>query len=340
MKKSVLLLAVLIAFSASSCAAKQKEQEIVVPIFEMDEIKYNTEEAVVGDISQKYFVDGKFGYPYSQNVSFKINGTVDSLIVEENSDVSKGDLLCILKSDDLDRQLEEKKVYVDQAQKTVNTLISDGVGGTELELARTDLEILQMEYKHLEESLEDYMVYAPCDGVFRADRATAFSAGIDDQRGAENIVIPGSAVHAGQILGTIDDRSRQYIICDVYDVTLENVNFGTRVHIEQGANECMGKVVDIIEGDNAGMTLTTYIIMPDEDSGLSELDVKCQFDVYSKLDTVIVPQEAVKTTKDRTYVNLLIDGTKIEQDVETGIEDGDNIEILSGLAGGEQVIIN
>ncbi|MBR1723545.1 MAG: RND transporter, partial [Ruminococcus sp.] len=60
---------------------------------------------------------------------------------------------------------------------------------------------------------------------------------------------------------------------------------------------------------------------------------------YSKLDTVIVPAEAIKTSKERTYVNLLVDGTKIEQDVETGIEDGERTEILSGLSGGEEVIV-
>lgn len=32
-----------------------------------------------------------------------------------------------------------------------------------------------------------------------------------------------------------------------------------------------------------------------------------------------------------------MDGVKIEQDVELGIEDNDNVEILSGLSGGEEI---
>ncbi len=88
------------------------------------------------------------------------------------------------------------------------------------------------------------------------------------------------------------------------------------------------------------MTVYTYVIDTDEDSGLSDLTVQCIFDVYSKLDTVLVPTSAIKTSKDRTYVNLLIDGTKIEQDVETGLADGKQTEIVAGLSGGEQVIIN
>ena len=64
------------------------------------------------------------------------------------------------------------------------------------------------------------------------------------------------------------------------------------------------------------------------------------FDVYSRLDTVIVPKKAVKSLADRNYVNLLVDGVKVEQDVELGIEDNDKVEILSGLSGGEEIILN
>lgn len=68
--------------------------------------------------------------------------------------------------------------------------------------------------------------------------------------------------------------------------------------------------------------------------------IEVVFDVYSRLDTVIVPQKAVKKLDVRNYVNLLVDGVKIEQDVELGIEDNDNVEILSGLSGGEEIILN
>ena len=54
----------------------------------------------------------------------------------------------------------------------------------------------------------------------------------------------------------------------------------------------------------------------------------------------VVPQKAVKKLDGRNYVNLLVDGVKIEQDVELGIEDNDNVEILSGLSGGEEIILN
>ena len=79
----------------------------------------------------------------------------------------------------------------------------------------------------------------------------------------------------------------------------------------------------------------------DEENDMLDLGgIEVVFDVYSRLDTVIVPQKAVKKLDGRNYVNLLVDGVKIEQDVELGIEDNDNVEILSGLSGGEEIILN
>ncbi|MCD8094956.1 MAG: biotin/lipoyl-binding protein [Ruminococcus sp.] len=326
--------------TAAGCSSEDEAEEIVIPIYETDEIDYRTEEAVVGDISQKYYADANFGYPYSETVSFSMSGTIESVNVADLDTVSKGDILCTLNSDELDSQLEEKEVYVEQAEKTLETLKESGGSATEIELAQTDLELLQLEYDYLEASRDNYNVYAPCDGVFKASNSTAFSSDISDQRGADVILVEGATVSASQSFGTIEDHSQEYLICDVYDITLENVNFGTRVTLTQTTDEATGKVVDIIEGDNSGMSQTTYVILPDEGSGLSDMTVSCCFEVYSKLDTVIVPSDAVKTSGDRSYVNLLIDGTKIEQDVEVGIVDGDETEITSGLSGGEQVIVN
>lgn len=340
MKKIALLLAVAMAFSAVGCASKDDKQEIVVPIYQTDKIDYKTEKAEIGDISQKYYVDGRFDYPYYEKVSFKIDGMIESVSVEENDPVKKGDLLCTLVSDDVDDQLAEKQLYIDQAQKSVNTLRSEGGSANEIQLAQTELELQQLEYQHLEDSLENYKVYAPCDGVFRSDGKTSFENNIDDQRGAENIIVEGAKVSAGQSFGVVSDHSQRYLVCDVYDNALENVNFGTKVELEQGVVSAKGKVIDIIESTVGGGKVFTYVIEPDKDADISDLGVQCRFDVYSKLDTVIVPSKAVKKSKDRTYVNLLIDGSKIEQDVEVGIEDDKQTEILSGLSGGEDVIIN
>lgn len=338
------LAAAVAALFAAGCTDKEQSEpsaEIEVPIFEAKEIKYNTEAAVIGDMTERYYINGKFGYPYYERVSFKRSGTIKELNIEENQTVKKGDVLCVLESLELEDQLKEKKVYLEQAEKTLKTLLNDPGEATqsELDLAKLDVEYLKLEYEHLENSTEDYKVIAPCDGIFYADRNTSFGTSIDSQRGARNIILEGARVNASQSFGTIADRSQKYILVEV-DKELENVNFGTRVTLEQTDDKAQGKVIDIMQNNNGWTNTIIYIIEQLDGPELSDLPVSCCFDVYSKPDTVIVPTKAVKKSKDRRYVELLVDGTKIEQDVETGIEDGDRTEIVSGLSGGEQIIVN
>lgn len=332
MKKLLILFAaVLTATAFSSCGKSGEKEEITVPILETKDVTYKTERAEVSDISEKYYQKGSYGYPYYEFVSFKASGQIETLNVETDTEVKKGDLLCALNTDELQEQIEEKEVYLKQAEKTLETLRTNGGSADEIKFAQIDLEIQQLEYDHLVSSLDDYNVYAPCDGVFNIMTG-------DDRRQELNVY---SYVNKGQIFGFAADRSQEYLCCEIYDNPLNNVNFGTKVLLEQGANSCGGTVTDIIRNENGEYSTYIYVITPDEDGELFDFgEIQVCFDVYSRLDTVVVSKKAVKTIGERTFVNLLIDGVKVEQDVELGIEDGERVEILSGLTGGEELILN
>ena len=174
-----------------------------------------------------------------------------------------------------------------------------------------------------------WKVDAPCDGEFD----------IADRHGQELTAF--TPVNKGEVLGYTSDKSQKALCVAVYDNPLTNVNFGTAVDIVQGANTMGGTVTDIIYNESGDFSAYVYVITPDEENDMLDLGgIEVVFDVYSRLDTVIVPQKAVKNLDNRTYVNLLVDGVKVEQDVELGIEDNDNVEILSGLSGGEEIILN
>jgi multidrug efflux pump subunit AcrA (membrane-fusion protein) len=81
------LIMMITATACSSCATKTEEQEIVVPIYETDEIDYKTETAEIGDITEKYYVDGMFGTTDTEKVLFKVDGRIKSVSVEEGDEV-------------------------------------------------------------------------------------------------------------------------------------------------------------------------------------------------------------------------------------------------------------
>ncbi len=325
MKKLLLTIIVAAALSLSACGKTSVGNEIEVPILETKEQTFNTVKAEISDISRKYYLEGSYGYPYYEMVSFKQSGQIESINVESEDEVEKGQLLFTLNTDAVQEQIEEKEIYLEQAKKTLSTLQSKNGNAAEIEMAKIDLDIQQLEYDHLVDSLDDYNVYAPCSGRFSMTRDL-------------NVY---NYVNAGEVIGMAVDNSKQYLCCNAYDVSLEDVNFGTEVLLTQGAHESKGIVTDIIYNESGDYSSNIYVISPDEDADFFDFEeVEVCFDVYSRLDTVVVPSEAVKMVGKRDFVNLLVDGVKVEQDVELGISDGDNVEILSGLSGGEEIILN
>ncbi|MBR6872182.1 MAG: biotin/lipoyl-binding protein [Ruminococcus sp.] len=329
MKKFLSAACALMMLICTGCSQSDATQEIAVPIYEAKKVSYKTTVAEVTEISERYMKEGKFGYPYSEKVSFPVSGQVDEVYVSSEQSIKKGDLLCTLFSDDLDLRIEEKEVYLNQAKKTLNTLIAEGGDYYEIEQARVDLDIQQLEYDHLVAEKDKYNVYAPCDGYFKLARQYS--------RGLARF----TWVNAGSTFGTAQDKSEEYLFCEIYDNMLNNVNFGTRVGLTQGATTCKGMVADIVRNENGEYSSYYYVIRPDEGAELYDFGaVQISFNVYSRQDVVVVPSNAIKTVGDRKFVNLLIDGVKVEQDVETGIVDGTKTEITGGLVGGEELILN
>lgn len=337
MKKIALLLAVTMVLSFCSCGSESDTSNIKVPILKTNSIKYSTAKSEVKDITQTLVGKGVFDYPYSQTVKFSTSGQIKKVKVESPADVKKGQVLCTLYTDDLEEQIETEKIRLAQSQKTYDKLKSTS-NSSQLQLAEYDLKLEKLKYEHLVSSKKQYNVYAPCDGEF----TFASDQNKDNGDGNKTELNVNTMVTGGQNFGKVKDLSKQELCVSVYDKALENVNFGTSVSLSQGTVKASGKVTDIISNENGEYSTFVYVITPDgaNKDKLDSGDVQVTFNVYSRLKTVVVPQKAVKTISNKNYVNLLIDNVKVQQDVELGIKDSENVEILSGLSGGQTVILN
>ena len=327
-KTMVFITAFAALLGLSSCAEKKKQEEIAVPILEAKSVQYKTKTAEIRDISQKYEQPGFYGYPYSKSVKFSVSGQIKTIEVESPCEVTEGQLLCTLYTDDVQEEIEKEEIRLNQVKSTIDTLYENEADADQITMAQYDVQIEQMRYDRLVKSLDDYNVYAPCDGEFSMETG----------RFPYNVY---SRVERGATFGHTIDRSEKYLCVEVYDNKLSNVNFGTSVRLEQGAQSSTGTVTDIVFNDNGDFSSYTYVITPDNKDELLDFgDITVVFDVYSRLDTVVIPKKAVKELGGRTFVYLLIDGVKVEQDIELGIEDNNDVEVVSGLSGGEELIMN
>lgn len=118
----------------------------------------------------------------------------------------------------------------------------------------------------------------------------------------------------------------------VFDALPDDTRTGTVTHV--------GLVGEV---DPSGGTLTTYdvtVSIPDAPAKL-RVGMTAQIDVITDetVDVVAVPVAALITEGDKTLVNVL-DGDVIRAvEVEVGSQGGNFVEIVSGLVGGETVVI-
>lgn len=326
MKKKILSVIMAICLCCMSACGGEDKTTDSAEIYNASDVKYDTYTVDIGTISEAYYSKAEFDYPYSQNIFIQQSGVITKLY--KKSEITEGDVICELLVSDLQEQIDEQKIIYDAAKETYEDLKSSGGSKNDTEYAEINYLLEKNKYDDLLKKKDEAVIYAPFSGNIR----------IDDEACAA-----GNEVWEGQYLCTITDKSRTYLCAFIYGDKLNNVNFGSSVSIKQGAIvDCKGKVVDIIERD-AGQDYSgfTYVIEPEDGAGLKDFgEIDVVFDVYEKDNVVVVPTDAVKSVGGRTYVNLLIDGAKIETDVELGIQNEREVEILSGLEGGEKIIMN
>jgi RND family efflux transporter MFP subunit len=92
--------------------------------------------------------------------------------------------------------------------------------------------------------------------------------------------------------------------------------------------------------DSGSRTLRTEVDLSNEDGKLRPgMYAYAKIKVAERKDALALPKSAVLTTEGTTFCYAIgADGQVVQTKIETGIRAGDDIEIVSGLSGDEQVI--
>ncbi len=333
MKKllSIILVLVLCLTLFTACSEEDKvAEEIYVPIRTGNSINYDTVVAYRGSITERETLEASITYPYSTDLAFTLaSGTISYVDIRPDMKVSKGDIIATLNDEALEEEIVIQKLKLDSAKNTYEVLVNKGASEEEISFAKIDYDIEQIEYDTLIERREFLVLRAPFDGVI------TYVAN----------VWAGASVRQNQTICTIVDASRPCLTATDYRGLLKNVEFGTKVEVDQGAlASTTGKVVDFRTttrefGDNV-FSVSQYIIQCDDDIEFSDMGgIEITFTTLRRDEAIIVPTNAVFETDEGHYVNVLMNGVKVQVTVTVGVVSGDRTEILTGLEGGETIII-
>jgi RND family efflux transporter MFP subunit len=155
---------------------------------------------------------------------------------------------------------------------------------------------------------------------------------------AKNIEVT-NMVSAAMVPFTINDTNTVTVNVSVSEKIINSINVGDSVDVSSSGKEITGTVKTVNTVADATGTYNVEVNVPNADGALKPgMFANITFVSESADDVLVVPRDTVIEKDDKTYVYVLNGTTVSKRTVDTGIEDGINIEIKSGVAEGEKVV--
>ncbi|MBQ3864811.1 MAG: HlyD family efflux transporter periplasmic adaptor subunit [Clostridia bacterium] len=328
LRKSISLIIVcgILCSLLSGCFLLPVEEDILPPpLLEGEELKFTTYEVTYGDIQNKIQVTASFGAGTLYELYFSARGRVTEKNVRAMQMVEEGTVLCALETQELERKIEAAEIAVRQAELSLRQARNNG-NRYSIDAAQLGLESAKNQLRYLQEDLEAQVIRAPISGLVYY----------------VNPVAIGESIEPYETIVRIADPQTVQLYADGNTSSL--FRLGMEVEVKVKERTFKAKVVQTPESAPDDYEVKNRVIFSVEDIDPAYVNVGGTANVSGILDerkhVLVVPRGYIHSLSGRKYVNLLIDGHKVERDIETGLDTPSGVEILSGLEEKDLVIIS
>jgi membrane fusion protein (multidrug efflux system) len=261
----------------------------------------------------------------------KVGGEVVRLLVEEGDRVAQGQVLAELDGERLRLEMLSAKANLDQARseyERYTDLAARGlVSEAMFEGLKYDLEALQATYELARLNFEYSKIRAPIAGVVSSREVKL-----------------GQSIDASGIAFRITDTSELLAYLQIPQAELGKFSAGQSAMLTVDAmpgtdySATIARISPTIDVRNGTFRVTAFI---DNRSGELAPGMFARFSIaYERhTDALVIPHAALVEEDDRTSVYVVADGAVTRRVIEVGIESGGLVEILGGLAAGEEIVV-
>ena len=202
----------------------------------------------------------------------------------------------------------------------------------------TDLQVKQASVAQAEQSLkqallklEQATLKAPFDGLV-----------------TDVAVVPGSVVSGGAAAVSLIDRSTLHVDLKLSENDVAKVELGQKVALtidalkDWKAQGAVSYIAPSAETSNDVVTYAVRVSFPDSDTRVKVgMTANLSITTAKKDGVLLVPNSALLPKGAGHAVQVLgADGAAAEVEVQTGLSDGANTEITSGLKAGDRIVTN
>jgi membrane fusion protein, multidrug efflux system len=290
---------------------------------------------------------------HETSIGSKLLARVMEVNLKAGQKVKAGDVLLRLDDTDLRAKLQQAKAAVASteavrgqaaadAKRSAALIESHAISRQEYEQAVTALHSAEANLQRAQESVNE--VQATLD--YATVRAPSDGTVIDKKVDAGDMVIPG------QMLVTLFDPKRMQLVASVRESLTRQLQVGQSIGVR-------------IDGLNKQCSGTVSEIVPEAQSSSRAFQVKvtgpCPAGIYSGMfgriliplqdeQILVIPRQAVRKVGQLELVSVVERGAAVQRAIRTGRSLGDvkddsgqalydQIEVLSGLRQGEQVVL-
>lgn len=314
----------------SGCNILPAEEEVLQPpLVEPEQIKYRTEPAARGNLVLELNLPAKFSPQVTASLSFqKQSGRLKTMAISIGDDVKKGDLIAELDTAQLQLDMKLLQIDIEKTKLSLSQMYANNADTYSIKRAKLDLEQQQLRLTNYQDQILQSQILAPFDG-----RITyLLSASL------------GDFINAYQSMAVIADTSKLVVITSTNDAG--ELAIGAKVTVEFDGKPLPGEVVanpsTLYNDPNQSLRFAAIVKLENgvpEGARLSS-PARIRYIQEQRENVIILPRGSVNSVGSRRYVNVLVDGIRIEKDVQVGLTNDTQAEIISGIDEGDLVILN
>ena len=261
-------------------------------------------------------------------LSAKVTGVVDAINVAPGSKVARGDVLATIDAREIKARLDSALAAQDQASKDfgrIERLLKSGSSTRqEYDAATTRLRTADAGVVEARTMLQYTSITAPFDGVV-----------------TRKLVEVGDLATPGKPLLEMENSSLLRFECEIPEALIDRLAIGAElpVRVDAAGAVLSGKVSEIAPSASAGSrTFLVKLDLPSAEKLRAGQFGRVRVPVRER-PGVVVPEGAVVARGQIESVFVVNDGVARLRLVKTGRRIDGGVEILSGLSGGEPVVV-
>ena len=338
-------------------------------------VEYLTDLARVGNIEQRVVATGQISAFHQVDVGAQVSGQIEKLHVVLGQEVKKGDLVAEIDSTTQENDLETNKARLETYEAQLNSrkislkiartkyererrlIAKDATSSDKLEDAQNELAAAEAAVAEMESLIRQTKIAVNTDEVNLG--YTKISSPLDGVV-VSVAVEEGQTVNANQTTPTIvkiADLSQMEVKIEISEGDVTKLKEGMAVSFTilsepdvvyettlKSIDPGMTTLTDNKLAETADTTSAIYyygkLVVPNE-RGVLRIGMTTHNTIVigSVRDALIVPAMAVEYEGGKARVKVLDGGRVVVREVKTGLSDNLNIQIVSGLKEGEEVVL-